>query len=161
MFDIRILTDMQSLIRLNFMQQATWRTFMSESRRLAVSTLILVIAMAVVTACAASNSSTSSSSSSGGMPPGPPQGSQHGPTGVPPGPPPEAIEACKGKSVGAQVSFTLRNGDTLKGICQMQNGTLAAMPAGRPPPNASGSGPSGNRPPPPPGQGGPGGPGQN
>ena len=59
------------------------------------------------------------------------------PNGLPPSPPPEAIAACKGKAEGAQVSFTGRNGETLSGVCQLFNGTLAARPAGgggRPPP---------------------------
>ena len=56
----------------------------------------------------------------------------------PNGPPPEAIAACKGKTEGAQVSFTGRGGETLTGVCALFNGTLAARPAG-----------GGNRPAPP------------
>jgi len=61
-----------------------------------------------------------------------------GPGGAPPGPPPEAVAACKGKTEGAQVSFTGRGGETLTGVCALFNGTLAARPAG-----------GGNRPAPP------------
>lgn len=47
-------------------------------------------------------------------------------------PPPEAIAACNGKAVGAQVSFTGRRGDTVTGTCQQIGEVLAARPAGRP-----------------------------
>jgi hypothetical protein len=54
-----------------------------------------------------------------------------GPPGRPPmGPPPEAIAACKGKSEGTAVQFTTPRGDTLKGVCKLINGTLAAAPEG-------------------------------
>ncbi len=53
------------------------------------------------------------------------------PQGRPPmGPPPEAIAACKGKSEGTSVQFTTPRGDTLKGVCKLMNGTLAAVPEG-------------------------------
>ncbi len=62
----------------------------------------------------------------------------------PMGPPPEAIAACKGKSEGTSVQFTTPRGDTLKGVCKLVNGTLAAVPEGgmrgpqgKPPDNAS------------------------
>ena len=64
-----------------------------------------------------------------------------GPGGRPPGPPPEAIAACQGKSEGTQVSFTLRDGKTLTGVCRNQNGTLAAAPAGGPPGGGGGNPP--------------------
>lgn len=67
------------------------------------------------------------------MPPPPPDGSQSGNHGGrPPGPPPEAVEACKGKSEGTQVSFTLRDGKTVTGTCRTDHGVLAAMPSGGP-----------------------------
>ncbi len=72
------------------------------------------------TALAQGNSSTSSSGGPGG------------PGGRPPGPPPEAVAACKGKSEGAEVSFTGRNGETMTGTCRSINGQLAAMPKGGP-----------------------------
>jgi hypothetical protein len=50
--------------------------------------------------------------------------------GPPPGPPPEAIAACKGKTAGAQVTFSGRNGESFTGVCQLTNGVLAARPAG-------------------------------
>ncbi len=50
----------------------------------------------------------------------------------PPGPPPEAIAACTGKSEGAEVSFTGRNGETLSGICRSHDGKLAAAPKDMP-----------------------------
>jgi len=54
-----------------------------------------------------------------------------GPPGRPPmGPPPEAIAACKGKSEGTAVQFATPRGDTLKGVCKLINGTLAAAPEG-------------------------------
>lgn len=57
-----------------------------------------------------------------------PPGGASGPGGRPPGPPPEAVAACQGKTEGAQVSFTLRDGKTLQGVCRSRNGTLAAAP---------------------------------
>jgi hypothetical protein len=56
------------------------------------------------------------------MPPPPPDGEHHK------GPPPFAIEACKGQSEGATVSFNGPDGKTFKGVCHEFNGTLAAMP---------------------------------
>lgn len=60
-----------------------------------------------------------------------------GPGGTPPGPPPEAVQACEGKQAGAQASFTGRDGRSLTGVCESQNGVLAVRPprgAGGPPP---------------------------
>lgn len=60
-----------------------------------------------------------------------------GPGGTPPGPPPEAVQACEGKAAGAQASFTGRDGRSLTGVCESQNGVLAVRPArgaGGPPP---------------------------
>ena len=57
------------------------------------------------------------------------------------GPPPEAIAACKGKAVGASVSFTGRHGETMTGTCESINGVLAARPANMPPPPGA-SGPA-------------------
>lgn len=63
---------------------------------------------------------------------GPPsEGSAQG--GRPPGPPPEAVAACKGKTEGAQVSFTLRDGKSVTGTCRTMDGQLAAMPDRMPP----------------------------
>jgi hypothetical protein len=47
--------------------------------------------------------------------------------------PPEAITACSGKAAGDTVSFTLRDGHQVSGKCQLENGVLAARPAGAPP----------------------------
>jgi len=80
--------------------------------------------------CALAQAAGAAESSSGNMPP-PPDASQSGPH-HPPGPPPEAIQACKGKSEGTQVSFTLRDGRTVSGTCKTFNGVMAAMPAGGP-----------------------------
>jgi hypothetical protein len=57
-------------------------------------------------------------------------GSNGGPGGHgrPPGPPPEAVAACKGQAEGATVSFALRDGKTVKGVCRTVNGQMAAMP---------------------------------
>jgi len=60
--------------------------------------------------------------------------------GPPPGPPPEAIAACKGKAEGTTVTFTGRSGETLKGVCQLVNGVLAARPVGGPPGGGGGAG---------------------
>ena len=49
---------------------------------------------------------------------------------APHGPPPEAIAACTGKTAGTTVSFTGRGGQTLTGVCQLDNGVLAARPTG-------------------------------
>ena len=46
-------------------------------------------------------------------------------------PPAEAIEACKGKSVGDSVTFTGRRGETLQASCREIEGQLAAVPEGR------------------------------
>ncbi len=63
------------------------------------------------------------------------QAGQAGPGGGrPPGPPPEAVQACAGKSEGAQVSFSGRNGESFSGVCRSIDGQLAAMPAGMAPP---------------------------
>lgn len=51
----------------------------------------------------------------------------------PPPPPPEAVAACKGKTEGAQVTFTGRGGVTFQGVCQQLGDTLAARPSGAPP----------------------------
>lgn len=48
--------------------------------------------------------------------------------GRPQGPPPEAIKACEGKEVGAEVSFKDPRGETHEGRCQEHDGQLAAMP---------------------------------
>ena len=50
----------------------------------------------------------------------------------PQGPPPEAIAACKGKSVGDSVTFTGRRGETLEATCQEKDSQLAAVPNNRP-----------------------------
>ncbi len=66
--------------------------------------------------------------------PVPPQG---GPGGQPPAPPPEAVQACEGKAAGAQASFNGRDGRSISGVCESQNGVLAVRPArgaGGPPP---------------------------
>ena len=53
-------------------------------------------------------------------------------------PPPEAIAACKGKSEGTAVQFTAPRGETLKGVCGLFEGVLAAMPEhGAPPPKGN------------------------
>ena len=49
------------------------------------------------------------------------------PNGHPHGPPPEAIAACKGKSVGTVASFTDRGGRTVSGPCT-QMGDIVAVP---------------------------------
>ncbi|MGJ7496026.1 hypothetical protein ACSFA8_13190 [Variovorax sp. RT4R15] len=51
----------------------------------------------------------------------------------PPPPPPEAVAACKGKTEGAQVSFTGRGGATFQGECRKLGDTLTARPSGAPP----------------------------
>lgn len=48
------------------------------------------------------------------------------------GPPPEAIEACKGKQVGDEVSFTGRKGEALDATCKERDGMLVAMPTSMP-----------------------------
>jgi hypothetical protein len=48
------------------------------------------------------------------------------------GPPPEAIAACSGKTAGAAVTFTGRNGKTFSGTCQQDGKVLAARPSGAP-----------------------------
>lgn len=47
-------------------------------------------------------------------------------------PPPEAYAACKGKTEGDSVTLTLPDGKSLTGTCRTMDGTLVAMPAGRP-----------------------------
>jgi hypothetical protein len=69
-------------------------------------------------------------------------GAASAPPGPPPGPPPEAVAACKGKTEGTQVSFTLRGGETVSGVCQKLGDVIAARPLGAPP------GGAGNPPPP-------------
>lgn len=59
------------------------------------------------------------------------------PDGKPPGPPPEAVAACKGKTEGAKVEFTGRNGEKMSGTCKKMGDVLAAWPEGGPPPPPS------------------------
>jgi hypothetical protein len=80
-------------------------------------------------------------------PPPPPSGGASGPGARPMGPPPEAIAACKGKTVGATASFTGRNGETMSGTCQLAPGSgsvLAVRPDRMP---GQGSGSQGGQPP--------------
>ncbi|WAC72246.1 hypothetical protein OU995_22205 [Roseateles sp. SL47] len=54
----------------------------------------------------------------------------------PKGPPPEAVAACKGKSAGATVTITLRDGKSVGAVCEQIGNVLAARPqgmGGRPP----------------------------
>jgi hypothetical protein len=69
---------------------------------------------------------------SGGDQGGPDGGRRHGP-------PPEAIAACKGKTAGADCSFTGRHDDTLTGTCFAP----PAHPAGLPSDQSATSSPSG------------------
>lgn len=46
------------------------------------------------------------------------------------GPPPEAIEACKDKQEGDIVTFTGRQGESIKATCRSMEGMLAAVPEG-------------------------------
>ncbi|MCD4688391.1 MAG: hypothetical protein K8R55_03530 [Desulfuromonadaceae bacterium] len=48
------------------------------------------------------------------------------------GPPPEAIEACKGKSVGDSVKVTGRRGESLEATCQEKDQQLVAVPDNMP-----------------------------
>ena len=93
----------------------------------------MTLALILSGALAAAQTTTSSSSTAASAPP--PPGSGH-----PPGPPPEAIAACQGKTEGTQVSFKLRNGETLTGVCQKLGNVLAARPLGGPPPGGAGGG---------------------
>jgi len=61
-----------------------------------------------------------------GGPPDGAGGSQGGSTHRPSGPPPEAYAACTGKSAGVSVSFTLRDGRTVQGVCELIGDRLAA-----------------------------------
>jgi hypothetical protein len=56
-------------------------------------------------------------------------GPQQGRSG-PMGPPPEAVEACKDKSEGADVQFTGRRGDKVEASCKLMNGQMVAVPKG-------------------------------
>jgi hypothetical protein len=47
-------------------------------------------------------------------------------------PPDEAVQACEGKSVGDDCSFTSPNGE-VTGTCQMIGDVLACVPEGGPP----------------------------
>ncbi|MDB5976283.1 MAG: hypothetical protein JWR07_3043 [Nevskia sp.] len=64
-----------------------------------------------------------------GGPPDGGSGAQSGSTHRPSGPPPEAYAACDGKSAGASVSFTLRNGKVVQGVCEQVGDRLVV---GRP-----------------------------
>lgn len=48
------------------------------------------------------------------------------------GPPPQAIEACKGKSVGDSVNVTGRRGESLEATCQEKDDLLVAVPDNMP-----------------------------
>jgi Spy/CpxP family protein refolding chaperone len=43
-------------------------------------------------------------------------------------PPAEAVDACRGKKSGEEVTFTLRNGEKVNGICRDMRGELVAVP---------------------------------
>lgn len=69
------------------------------------------------------------------------------------GPPPEAYTACEGKTAGASVTITLRDGRTIEGVCELHGDRLAARPLhppggrpgdGGPPPDDGGRGYSGS-----------------
>jgi hypothetical protein len=48
------------------------------------------------------------------------------------GPPPEAYAACEGKTAGASVTITLRDGRAIDGVCEEIGDRLAARPLRRP-----------------------------
>lgn len=52
----------------------------------------------------------------------------------PSGPPPEAFTACEGKTAGAEVTFSGRNGESITATCEERDGELVAVPADAPPP---------------------------
>ena len=104
------------------------------TKRTPAATLVLALGLMLHGALATAAQSAPSSSNAASAPPG----------GHPPGPPPEAIAACQGKTEGTQVSFKLRNGETLTGVCQKLGDVLAARPVGGPSP---GAGPGGGQPP--------------
>lgn len=43
-------------------------------------------------------------------------------------PPAEALDACRGRKAGEEVTFTLRNGEKVNGICRDMRGELVAVP---------------------------------
>jgi hypothetical protein len=45
-------------------------------------------------------------------------------------PSPEAVEACEGKSEGAEVEFTNPRGEKVKAVCKQFNCQLVAVPEG-------------------------------
>jgi hypothetical protein len=51
----------------------------------------------------------------------------------PKGPPLEALEACKGKSEGAEVQFEGMRGAKVEATCKTIGGQLVAVPKGGPP----------------------------
>ncbi|SDZ82980.1 hypothetical protein SAMN05660420_00515 [Desulfuromusa kysingii] len=59
-------------------------------------------------------------------------GCASGGKGRPQGPPPEAIAACEGKSVGDSVTFTGREGESIKSTCQEVDGQIVAVPEDMP-----------------------------
>ncbi|PAU52665.1 hypothetical protein SAMN05216186_13036 [Pseudomonas indica] len=72
--------------------------------------------------------------------------------GKPRMPPPEAFAACAGKTEGAAVSFTGRDGKrAMKGVCRDFDGKLAAAPD-HPPGGPGGGDREGPPPGPPPGE---------
>jgi len=105
------------------------------TRRTPAATLVVALGLILHGAWAAAQISAAGSNAASAPPPG---------GGHPPGPPPEAIAACQGKTEGTQVSFKLRNGETLTGVCQKLGNVLAARPLGGPPP---GGGPGAGQPP--------------
>lgn len=68
------------------------------------------------------------------------------------GPPPEAYQACEGKSAGSTSQFVDPRGETLKGICEEENGKLVLRPDRRmgDSPGRPEEGPGDRLPPPPP-----------
>ena len=47
---------------------------------------------------------------------------------VRPGPPPEAYKACEGKNEGSTAQFIDRRGETLKGLCEKEDGKMVLRP---------------------------------
>lgn len=91
---------------------------MSTTNILKSFTVLAVIAsLAAFTACAG-----------GGGRSGGPDGS--GPGGGKQGAPPEAYKACEGKQEGDAVTFSGRDGESLKATCQTVDGKLVAVPEG-------------------------------
>jgi hypothetical protein len=90
--------------------------------------LAVALTALALQACCAPQPTGPASGPDGHRPPPPGQGHR------PPEPPAEAFKACEGKTEGAAISITMRDGKTMAATCAKFGDKLAARPNDMPPP---------------------------